>query len=257
MLNSLSGECLHASWECVAEFGTMIEIGKRDMMGHGTLRMDLFQQNRSFLGVDLHHFTLQRPAEVARYAVPVYLSPSPLNADTGNRILQQAVGYIERGQLKPIEPMTIFEAHEVEAAFRYMQTGEHIGKILIRFPEDPAQLPVSTAEDRLSLSPEVSYLLVGGLGGLGQAVSRWMVEGGARNLVFLSRSADHSAGFDAFHSELNAMGCSITTVAGDVANPYDVKRAIDACPQPVAGVIQMAMVLKVGDPIAFETASEH
>ena len=172
--------------------------------------------------------------------------------------MQQAIEYIERGQVKPIEPRTIFEAHEVEAAFRYMQTGEHMGKILVRFPEDPAQLPASTAEERFSLSAEASYLLVGGLGGLGQAVSRWMVEGGARNLVFLSRSAGHSAGFDAFHRELEVMGCSITAVAGDVANPDDVKRALDACPQPVAGVIQMAMVLKVGVPcMPFETASEY
>lgn len=39
VLNSLSGELLHASWSCVAQFGTMVEIGKRDLMGHGTLSM--------------------------------------------------------------------------------------------------------------------------------------------------------------------------------------------------------------------------
>ncbi|PKY01888.1 KR-domain-containing protein [Aspergillus campestris IBT 28561] len=225
VLNSLSGECLHASWECVAEFGTMIEIGKRDMMGHGTLRMDHFQGNRSFVGFDLHHLGLQ-------------------SAEKFHRTMQQVLGYIERGLIKPIEPKTIFEAHEVEVAFRYMQTGEHMGKILIRFPEDPGRLPLSRGEDRLSLSPEVSYLLIGGLGGLGQAVSRWMVECGARSLVFLSRSAGQSAEIDVFRRELKAMGCSITAVPGDVADPDDVRRALDACPQPVAGVIQMAMVLK-------------
>lgn len=29
-LNSLSGDLLTASWKCVPEFGTMVEIGKRD-----------------------------------------------------------------------------------------------------------------------------------------------------------------------------------------------------------------------------------
>ena len=39
ILNSLSGELLHATWTCVAEFGTLVEIGKRDLIGGGKLDM--------------------------------------------------------------------------------------------------------------------------------------------------------------------------------------------------------------------------
>ena len=53
VLNSLSGELLHMSWKCVAEFGRMVEIGKRDLLGRAKLNMDLFGSNRSFFGVDL------------------------------------------------------------------------------------------------------------------------------------------------------------------------------------------------------------
>lgn len=53
VLNSLSGELLHASWKCVAEGGRMVEIGKRDFLGKARLDMDLFEGNRSFFGVDL------------------------------------------------------------------------------------------------------------------------------------------------------------------------------------------------------------
>jgi NADPH:quinone reductase-like Zn-dependent oxidoreductase len=59
VLNSLTGELFHASWQCVAEFGKMIEIGKRDFIGKGKLDIDLFERNRSFHGVDFaaiyHH----------------------------------------------------------------------------------------------------------------------------------------------------------------------------------------------------------
>lgn len=48
VLNSLAGELLHASWSCVAEFGKMIEIGKRDILEHGKLPMDAFGGNRAF-----------------------------------------------------------------------------------------------------------------------------------------------------------------------------------------------------------------
>ena len=62
VLNSLSGELLHASWQCVAEFGTMIEIGKRDLIGRGNLSMDRFEQNRSYVGVDFAQICTDRPS---------------------------------------------------------------------------------------------------------------------------------------------------------------------------------------------------
>lgn len=38
-LNSLAGELLHTTWRCIAEFGKMIEIGKRDLLEAGQLDM--------------------------------------------------------------------------------------------------------------------------------------------------------------------------------------------------------------------------
>lgn len=64
VLNSLSGELLHASWKCVAEFGTMVEIGKRDLLGHGNLSMNPFLDNRTFAGVDLSQVCVCKPAIV-------------------------------------------------------------------------------------------------------------------------------------------------------------------------------------------------
>jgi KR domain/Zinc-binding dehydrogenase len=42
VLNSLSGELLHVSWKCVAEFGKLVELGKRDLVGCGKLDMQPF-----------------------------------------------------------------------------------------------------------------------------------------------------------------------------------------------------------------------
>jgi NADPH:quinone reductase-like Zn-dependent oxidoreductase len=65
VLNSLAGELLHASWKCVAEFGKMIEIGKRDFLEHGTLDMEAFGGNRAFFGVDLIRLG-EKPGLVSR-----------------------------------------------------------------------------------------------------------------------------------------------------------------------------------------------
>ena len=128
-----------------------------------------------------------------------------------------------------------------------MQTGSHIGKIVVEMPDDPAGLPVAKSLKAFSLSPDASYLLVGGLGGLGRAVTTWMVENGARNFVFLSRSAGKSNADKAFLQELEVQNCNIAVVAGSVANLDDVKQAVAVCSRPLAGVIQMSMVLRVSE----------
>ncbi|KAL8747856.1 MAG: hypothetical protein Q9190_000304 [Brigantiaea leucoxantha] len=66
VLNSLSGELLHASWTCVAEFGTMVEIGRRDFVGQGKLALEIFEFNRSFVGFDLLQIVNDRPDMIDR-----------------------------------------------------------------------------------------------------------------------------------------------------------------------------------------------
>lgn len=66
VLNSLSGDSMHASWKCVAEFGTMVEIGKRDFRRRAKLSMEAFEQNRSFMGIDMWQITQVRPDIAAK-----------------------------------------------------------------------------------------------------------------------------------------------------------------------------------------------
>lgn len=66
VLNALSGELLHASWNCVAECGTFVEIGRRDFVGQGKLAMEGFLSNRTFVGFDLSHLGEERPLVTER-----------------------------------------------------------------------------------------------------------------------------------------------------------------------------------------------
>lgn len=67
VLNSLSGELLHLSWKCVAKRGKMIELGKRDILGHGMLNMDHFSANRSFIAVDMKQLIDDDPGQFREY----------------------------------------------------------------------------------------------------------------------------------------------------------------------------------------------
>lgn len=226
VLNSLSGELLHASWKCVAPFGKMLEIGKRDFIGHAKLAMEIFESNRSFVGIDLAQLTLEKPEKC-------------------QKLLEQCMSYYQQDGIRPIRPVKVFEATQIIDAFRYMQKGQHIGKIVINMPESPRQLQAQPKSHEITFSANASYLLVGGLGGLGRAVSTWMVERGARQLVYISRSAGTNPEDGAFFAELEAQGCKAIAVAGDVTSEEVVKRAISLAEKPVAGIIQLSMVLRV------------
>ena len=118
-----------------------------------------------------------------------------------------------------------------------------MGKILIRMPSNPMDL-APTSQPPVSFSPDKSYLLVGGLGGVGRSVALWMVQRGARHLVTLSRSAGQSNADQAFIIDLEEQGCQVVCVAGSVASTDDVESAIARCPRPLAGVLQLSAVLK-------------
>ncbi|PYH30922.1 fatty acid synthase S-acetyltransferase [Aspergillus neoniger CBS 115656] len=226
VLNSLSGELLHASWRCVASFGTMVELGKRDFLDYGMLSMNEFADNRNFSGVDLSVLIDRKPHVIQRY-------------------LQQCADLLQQGHLKPIYPNHVFDAIDVVKAFRYMQGGQHIGKIVVKMPEGPEQLPTNIALESTPLfASDKSYLLVGGLGGLGRAVSAWMIENGARHLVYLSPTAHTKPRTQEVFRELQALGGNTTLVTGTVTDIEDIRRAVDLSPRPIAGVLHMPMVLR-------------
>lgn len=92
------------------------------------------------------------------------------------------------GDIKPMIPIHKFRGARIEDAMRFMQKGEHIGKVVVTLPEHPADLPLQPSKKEFRLREDASYLLVGGLGGLGQAIAIWMAEAGARE----SKSLDFS-----------------------------------------------------------------
>ncbi|RYO74154.1 hypothetical protein DL762_010548 [Monosporascus cannonballus] len=97
---------------------------------------------------------------------------------------------------------------------------------------------------RIRFDPDSTYLLVGGIGGLGRSIATWVAERGARKLTFLSRNAGQSEISRALFTELESMGCTVTAVAGRVDRMDDVQRAIRESKSSIKGVFQLAMVLQ-------------
>ncbi|KAL3457754.1 ketoacyl-synt-domain-containing protein [Aspergillus heterothallicus] len=226
VLNSLAGTLLHASWQCVGKYGKMIELGKRDFLAHGALEMGPFGGNRSFIGVDMSALSADRPW-VMRDLMATFFQ------------------WYEQGKILPIRPVTIFSAADVSEAFRYMHSGKHMGKIVVEVPQ--ALIPDSTPPVKrpVPVSKDKSYLLAGGLGGIGRAVSNWLVENGARHLIIFSRSAGQLPEHARFAQELERQGCLVDMVAGDIGCPEAVALAVSkAGKRAIGGAIHLSMVLQ-------------
>jgi len=96
--------------------------------------------------------------------------------------------------------------------------------------------------------PNATYVLSGGMGGLGRSAARWMVSRGARHLLFLSRSGTSSAAARELISELDAQGVFALAPGCDVANKALLEQTLRTAHRempPIKGCIQGSMVLKV------------
>lgn len=157
--------------------------------------------------------------------------------------------YYREGSITPIVLAGVYPPSATIDAMRHMQPGSHIGKIAIAIRnERTGNLQVENVapvnNDSNMFDPAASYLLAGGLGGLGRSVSVWMAQRGARYITFMSRHAGDSASDMDHVRRLESMGCFVQLARGSVANAKDVADAIIGAPKPLKGVMQLSMVLR-------------
>src|SRR5271169_5663950 len=96
----------------------------------------------------------------------------------------------------------------------------------------------------IAFQSDASYLLSGGLGGLGRSISRWMISNGARNLIFVSRSGASSPEAIKHVNELTTAGVRVQVLSCDIVDEQkfalSLSLALKTMP-PIRGVIQAAM----------------
>ena len=95
---------------------------------------------------------------------------------------------------------------------------------------------------------EGSYLITGGLGGLGLTVADWLVSQGARHLVLVSRR-EPDAGTQGLVEALRAQGAQVMVACADVSRVEDlagVMARVESELPPLRGVVHAAGVLDDG-----------
>ncbi|KAH7019732.1 putative FSP1 [Ilyonectria destructans] len=228
VLNSLAGPLLQESFNLVAPFGHFVEIGKRDLEQSSFLELRPFTRQVSFSSLDILAMTRGKGRDV-------------------RRILTEIARLTESRVISPVGPPTTLPIADISKAFRLLQAGKHMGKIVLSAsPEDT--VPVRQRQRKVRLSPDASYLLVGGVGGIGRCVANWLVAIGAKNLILLSRSARTTVGNSDFVQGLAKAGCRVEAISCDISRDDDLTQALRTCQAiglpAIRGVIQAAMVLQ-------------
>lgn len=152
---------------------------------------------------------------------------------------------MQGGHLSPITPMHIFSFRDIPAAFRLLRSGKHIGKLVISDgPDAKVEVPVRPAPRRMSLSPDKSYLIVGGLRGLCSSLAIYLAQNGAKHLAVITRSGHEDEQSQKIVRDLHALGCQVDLLRGDISNLSHVRSAFAATRVPIGGIVQGAMVLR-------------
>ena len=227
MLLLLCGDLLRETWDCVAHFGRFIEIGKRDITSNTRLEMAKFEYNATFSSVDLTLVAAEKPKIM-------------------DRILKTIMKLFDQRKISPI-PITVMGISDVEKALRLLQSGKTTGKVVIA-PRKGEQVRATHSHKATQLfTADATYIIIGGTGGLGRSMSKWMVARGARHIVLLSRTGRETPELKQLKDESRAVGATIYIKPCDVADEGSVKDLVDQCAPfpPIRGVIHAAMVLRV------------
>ncbi|KAI0146386.1 polyketide synthase [Xylariaceae sp. FL1272] len=193
ILNSLTGDLLHSSWECIAPFGRFIEVGKRELIDAGKLDMTIFLRSVTFTAFDLSE---------------MFYSDDKFYHELLHGKLEEVLSLLRSKEIESF-PTKTFDVSETAKAYRYFSKRDRIGKIVISFEKPDSIVPVSPAPYLTLLSSHKVYLLVECLGGLGRSLSRWLLSRGAKNFVFLGGSGYDRPAAQDLVARLQATGATV------------------------------------------------
>ncbi|TDT40131.1 acyl transferase domain-containing protein [Streptomyces sp. BK208] len=225
VLNSLAGEAIGRSLECLRPGGRFVELGKRDIYANSPLLLRPFRANLSYHAVDITRLIVDTPAEAAAAFTTV-------------------TRRITDGTYRPL-PHRAYPADRVTEALSSLRHSRHLGKVVITFSgTEPVEVhqPVSSAP----LDPAATYLISGGLSGLGAATARHLADRGARHLALVGRRGAASPEASALLEDLGRRGAQATVHAADVTDRQAITRIVrEAVEQgrPVRGIVHAAMQL--------------
>ncbi|TWP53885.1 amino acid adenylation domain-containing protein [Lentzea tibetensis] len=224
VLSAVGSEATARSIACLAPYGRFVEIGQRDLRADRRLGLRPFTRNLSYSSFDLQQMIAQRPALVAEE-------------------LTALLARFESGALRPL-PHRVYHPSQTTAAFRHLAAGEHIGKLVLAMSEH--DVPVTPLPPAGPERFAGTWLVTGGLAGIGLELACRLADAGVRHLVLVGRSGVPGPEAGEAVERLREGGVQVLAEAVDVTSASQVDTLIariDRELPPLRGVLHCAMVI--------------
>ncbi len=214
VLNSLTGPgFIEASLSCLKHGGRFVELARRDILS---------EEEMAAVRPDVSYDILE---------LDVLKEQDPARPGAALRNLMERMG---SGELKPLIHSR-WPLAEAGAAMEFMRDARHIGKIVLTAP--------SLVEGRFR--QDRTYLVTGGLGGIGCALGHWLADRGAGAIVLNGRR-DPDAAAEETIAALKDRGVEVRVELADVTDAEAVDAMIERIRgdlPPLGGVIHSVGVL--------------
>ena len=214
VLNSLTSEgFIDASLSCLAHGGRFVELARRDILSH---------EEMAAVRPDVSYDILE--LDVLKKTDPAWVG----------EVLREVMGRLAAGELKPLIHSR-WPLAEAGAALSFMRSARHIGKIVLTPP------PLMRGQ----LRHDRTYLVTGGLGGIGCAVADWLANHGAGAIVLNGRRDPDPEAAQAI-AAIRGRGIRVEVELADLTDTAAIDEMLarmDATLPPLGGVIHSVGVL--------------
>ncbi|KAJ5310606.1 uncharacterized protein N7443_003067 [Penicillium atrosanguineum] len=230
IFNTLTGEALQESLSCIAPFGRFIEASSKKSRNNTTIELTSLERNVTMSSIDMSLLIKQRPKVV-------------------RRLLRDTLKLFSEGKIGQVHRTAVMDFTQIKDTVQALRDNQSLDKMV--FVPDPSNA-ILVAPDIMppfQFDSTASYLLAGGLGGLGRSLARWMASRGAQNLIFLSRTGTVTESVEEMIADLKILGCNTHIFACDVADADRLRAVVDECSltlPPIKGCFQGSMVLRDG-----------
>lgn len=220
VLNSINGDCIPKSLDLLSANGRFVEIGKLEVWSEVQIKAQR---------ADVDYFLFDLTETIAH-------QPKLFTS-----IMEEVAADYLAEKLEPL-PVQCFTEHDVSSGFRQLAQARNIGKVVVCFEDkdQSKQTPISVREGG-------SYLITGGMGGLGIEVARLFAEQGAGTLLLTGRRTPNRDVQNTIRDIQGKNGARVEAISLDLSDAEAVQTFLQTdVASELSGVVHCAGVLDDG-----------
>ncbi|KAE8325397.1 hypothetical protein BDV39DRAFT_206936 [Aspergillus sergii] len=215
-------------WKCFGASGTFIQLHARNTAEKRGWAVPELDKDIIFATIDIGNLVSN-------------------DSEMLDEVWDRVARLFRRGTLRGHSHPTSYSISKIAEALDVLTLTDHPDPIVLTAGTDDMVKTIVPRQSDMLLRPDVSYMLVGGLGGIGRATALWLADHGARTIIFVSRSGLSGASSQRTIQGLNEKGVRTIILACDISQLDQVEKMMNDLAETVPsirGVIQGAMILR-------------